>query len=61
MQEAIGWAEAATPFDHEGWYFVVLDSLAIEGNGYKGWIDAEQIAWLDDDLAASGKPAPSSS
>ena len=43
-------------FDHEGWHFVALDSLAIEGNTYKGWIDAEQIAWLDDDLASSGKP-----
>ena len=43
-------------FDHEGWHFVVLDSLGIEGSGYKGWIDEEQIAWLDDDLSASGKP-----
>ncbi len=54
--ERFGLERTYYSFDHEGWHFVVLDSLAIEGNGYKGWIDAEQIAWLDDDLAASGKP-----
>lgn len=43
-------------FDHEGWHFVILDSVAIDGNSYKGWVDEEQLAWLDDDLAASGKP-----
>ena len=43
-------------FDHEGWHFVVLDTLGIEGTSYKGWVDAEQIGWLEDDLAASGKP-----
>ena len=54
--ERFGLERTYYSFDHEGWHFVVLDSLAIEGNSYKGWIDPEQIAWLDDDLAASGKP-----
>jgi len=43
-------------FDHEGWHFVILDSLGIEERGYIGWVDEEQRAWLEDDLAASGKP-----
>jgi 3',5'-cyclic AMP phosphodiesterase CpdA len=43
-------------FDHEGWHFVILDSLGIEERGYIGWVDAEQQKWLADDLAASAKP-----
>jgi 3',5'-cyclic AMP phosphodiesterase CpdA len=43
-------------FDHEGWHFVILDSLGIEERGYIGWIDEEQRAWLEDDLAAAAKP-----
>ena len=43
-------------FDHEGWHFVIMDSLGIVGNSYRGWVDEEQLAWLDDDLAAAGKP-----
>jgi 3',5'-cyclic AMP phosphodiesterase CpdA len=43
-------------FDHEGWHFVILDSLGIEGREYIGWVDAEQQAWLEDDLAAAAKP-----
>jgi 3',5'-cyclic AMP phosphodiesterase CpdA len=43
-------------FDHEGWHFVVLDTLGIQGTSYRGWVDAEQLAWLDDDLAHAGKP-----
>jgi len=43
-------------FDWEGWHFVVLDSIGIDGDEYLGSVDAEQIAWLRDDLAASGRP-----
>ncbi len=43
-------------FDHEGWHFVILDSVQIQGNTYRGWVDDEQLAWLDDDLGASGQP-----
>jgi 3',5'-cyclic AMP phosphodiesterase CpdA len=43
-------------FDHEGWHFVILDSLGIREREYIGWVDEEQLAWLADDLAASGKP-----
>jgi 3',5'-cyclic AMP phosphodiesterase CpdA len=43
-------------FDHEGWHFVILDSLGIEDRAYIGWVDEEQQRWLADDLAASAKP-----
>lgn len=43
-------------FDHEGWHFVILDTLDIVGRGYRGWVDEEQIAWLEDDLAAAAGP-----
>ncbi|HVS62156.1 MAG TPA: metallophosphoesterase [Thermoanaerobaculia bacterium] len=43
-------------FDHEGWHFVVLDTIGIVGRRYRGWVDEEQLAWLDDDLAASARP-----
>jgi Icc protein len=38
-------------FDHEGWHFMVLDSVRlIEGGGYRGGIDAGQMAWITDEL-----------
>ena len=43
-------------FDWEGWHFVILDSLGIRERGYIGHVDAEQIEWLDDDLATAAKP-----
>ena len=45
-------------FDHEGWHFVVLDTVGIDpdSHSYRGWVDAEQIAWLDDDLSATARP-----
>ncbi|HVS14298.1 MAG TPA: metallophosphoesterase [Thermoanaerobaculia bacterium] len=43
-------------FDHEGWHFVVLDTVGIVERRYRGWVDEEQLAWLEDDLAAAGRP-----
>jgi 3',5'-cyclic AMP phosphodiesterase CpdA len=43
-------------FDHEGWHFVVLDTIGLVGRKYRGWVDAEQLAWLADDLATAAKP-----
>jgi 3',5'-cyclic AMP phosphodiesterase CpdA len=38
---------------HGGWRFVVLDSIDLPvTGGYRGWIDAEQIAWLKNELDA---------
>lgn len=55
-----------TSFDWEDWHFVILDTLDIievedEATGatrgeYRGFVGAEQLAWLADDLAASAKP-----
>ena len=40
------------------WRFIVLDSTSPEGGGYKGRLDAEQMAWLDETLATTpaGRP-----
>ena len=38
-------------FDYEGWHFMVLDSVRlIEGGGYRGGIDAEQMAWITQEI-----------
>jgi Icc protein len=40
-------------FDHKGHHFIVLDSIGITSDrAYEGRIDAEQLHWLADDLAA---------
>lgn len=39
-------------FDHKGVHFVVLDSVGLTADrSYEGRVDAEQLAWLSDDLA----------
>jgi 3',5'-cyclic-AMP phosphodiesterase len=45
-------------FDHRGWRFIVLDSIHLPAEGgYLGWIDPDQIKWLDRTLAgASATP-----
>ena len=45
-----------TSFDHRGWHFVLLDTVAIRGRDYIGWVDADQLAWLRRDLAATDLP-----
>jgi 3',5'-cyclic AMP phosphodiesterase CpdA len=47
---------AYSSFDHEDWHFVILDSLGIREREYIGWVDEEQRAWLEDDLATAAKP-----
>ncbi len=38
-------------FDHEGWHFMVLDSVQpIEGGSYQGGIDTGQMAWITQEL-----------
>lgn len=40
-------------FDHKGVHFVVLDSVGITADrSYEGRVDADQLAWLQADLAA---------
>jgi 3',5'-cyclic AMP phosphodiesterase CpdA len=46
-------------FNHKGWHFILLDSIGITPErGFIGLIDAEQIAWLKSDLAATGPATP---
>lgn len=63
--ERYGLERPYASFDWEGWHFVILDTLDIveveDESGtargeYRGWVDAEQLAWLADDLAASARP-----
>jgi 3',5'-cyclic AMP phosphodiesterase CpdA len=63
--ERFGLERSYYSFDWEGWHFVVLDTLdtvEVEGeNGapreeYRGYVDAEQLAWLADDLAVAARP-----
>lgn len=47
-------------FDHEGWHFVLLDSVGQDPRtlDYRGWIDDEQIEWLKADLEKAGPKTP---
>ncbi len=45
-----------TSFDHENWHFVLLDSVGLADRNYHGFVDAGQLAWLEDDLAAANRP-----
>ncbi|MFC1556242.1 metallophosphoesterase family protein [candidate division KSB1 bacterium] len=47
-------------FDHKGWHFIVLDSAkpAESRAGYAGFIDRDQIEWLQNDLEAAGAGVP---
>jgi 3',5'-cyclic AMP phosphodiesterase CpdA len=46
-------------FDHKGWHFIVLDSIApLPDRTWIGRVGQEQIAWLRDDLAKTGKTTP---
>ena len=54
--ERLGMERTYHSFDHEGWHFVILDTIGIVGRNYRGWVDEEQIAWLADDLAAANRP-----
>lgn len=46
-------------FDHQGWHFMVLDSIGKTADRtYFGSVDAEQMAWIADDLKNTGKETP---
>jgi 3',5'-cyclic AMP phosphodiesterase CpdA len=45
-------------FTHQGWHFVLLDSVRVANRGFTGGIDAEQLAWLKADLAALPQGTP---
>jgi 3',5'-cyclic AMP phosphodiesterase CpdA len=46
-------------FDHKGYHFVILDSIQIKPDrSWEAGIDAEQLKWLQDDLAALATGTP---
>jgi 3',5'-cyclic-AMP phosphodiesterase len=45
-------------FNHKGWHFIVLNSLAEKDQKYIGYIDDEQKAWLINDLDVAGPNTP---
>ncbi|MFM1882355.1 MAG: hypothetical protein RJA05_764 [Planctomycetota bacterium] len=44
--------------DRGGWRFILLDSVQPDGNGYKGFLDPEQRAWFEAELAATPAGTP---
>ena len=54
--ERFGLERSYGSFDHEHWHFVILDTMEIVGRHYRGWVDDEQLAWLEDDLARADRP-----
>lgn len=57
--EELGFTQTYYAFDHKGWRIYVLDNVQPRGKStttsYQGYVDAEQMKWLEADLAA--KPA----
>ena len=53
FRDRLGIARTYRSFDALGCHFILLDSVdVIEGDAaYRGFIDAAQLAWLDEDLA----------
>jgi 3',5'-cyclic-AMP phosphodiesterase len=45
-------------FDHQGWHFVMLDSVMVANRNFTGGIDPEQLQWLKRDLAALAPRTP---
>lgn len=59
--EQLGMSSAFHSFDRAGWHFVCLDSVDHDPNdpdGYIGRLGAEQLDWLDRDLASVPKGTP---
>lgn len=55
--EAFGLSKPWYSFEQAGWHFIILDSVAPNGEGYIGRLLPEQMDWLKQDLAsAKGKP-----
>lgn len=56
---AAAFGERYYAFDHKGVHFIVLDSIGLTADrSYRGYVDPEQIAWLQRDLATTPADAP---
>jgi len=56
FKERMGGGKTFYSFDHQGWHFVVLDSVHLleDRSGYEGYIDEAQMKWLEQDLKEAG-------
>ena len=45
-------------FDHQGWHFILLDSIGAVGRKFFAEIDALQVEWLRSDLAKVARQTP---
>ncbi|MFW6128656.1 MAG: metallophosphoesterase family protein [Candidatus Aminicenantaceae bacterium] len=46
-------------FDYNGWHFMVLDSIGrTVGREYIGWVEAEQMDWIEEDLQKVEQKTP---
>jgi len=46
-------------FDHKGWHFIVLDAIGFKPNRrYFGYVDENQLNWLEQDLSRVDKSIP---
>jgi len=60
FRETFGLSEVRRIFDRGGYRFVILDSVELlpGTNSYRGWIGAEQMAWLKMQIAATPDDVP---
>jgi 3',5'-cyclic-AMP phosphodiesterase len=58
--ERYGQGHTYHSFDHGGWHFIILDSIGLDKatHDYLGWIDDDQLAWLQADLEKTGRQTP---
>lgn len=58
-KKQLGLSRSYDTFDHQGWRFVTLDSVAIAEDGaWSGALDDAQIKWLDDLLRKTDRAMP---
>lgn len=59
--DRFGQGKTYRSFNHKGWHFVILDSIAHDPGtprGFLGWIDDAQQAWLKEDLRQTPRGTP---
>ena len=59
VKRRLGLANTYSTFDHDGWRFIILDSVGITpDNHYEGYLAPEQMQWLDSLLRRTDKKMP---
>ena len=56
--DTLGLSKPYHSFDRAGWHFVALDSVQPLEDRYTAYLDEEQFAWLEADLARTPKETP---